>query len=392
MKNTKRNFSFLLILATVILSFLLGYSLKTLNVSSLFFEPKETDFSLILEAYDLLKKESIYWDRVDDKKLIHGAVAGMVNSLNDPHTNFFNTEDTKRFLEDTDGKFEGVGMEVGIRDSSLQVISPLKGTPAERAGLLPGDKILEIDKQKTDNFSLEESVNLIRGPKNTDVSLLIYRSGWKDAREFIVTRDIIELPSIEWELIDNNIAHIKLYHFYRKAGNDFNEIALEIINSPAEKIVLDLRGNSGGYLHVSTEIGGWFLEKGETFLIEEYPGSSREEKVRGSGRLRGYPTVVLIDRGSASASEILAGALRDNREIKLIGETSFGKGSIQRLERLSDGSSLKITVARWLTPNGIEITEKGLVPDIKVILNEEEYLQGKDNQLREAVEVIRNLI
>ncbi len=380
------------VVGLVTVSFVSGYFIRDIDASRSLFGYRDTDFSLVMEAYQLLKNEFVEPNGIDDKILIHGAVAGMVQSLRDPYTTFFNSEDTKRFLEDSEGKFEGVGMEVGLRNDQFQVISPLKGTPADRAGLLPGDRILEVDGVETNKISVDEAVNLIRGPKGTKVKLTVLREGWDDPREIHITRDVIELPSLEWDLIDGEIAHIGFHHFSRNADVEFKKIALDIMGSPTKGIILDMRGNPGGYLDVSKQIGGWFMEKGEIFVIEDSTKGKREELISGTGRLSEYPIVVLINGGSASASEILAGALRDNRDVILIGQTSFGKGSIQSLERLSDGSSIKVTVARWLTPKGETISEKGLTPDIEVEMTPEDHEKGRDPQLDKAIEVIRGMI
>ncbi len=388
----KRLAIFITVAGLVTISFVSGYFIRDIDASRSLFGYRDTDFTLIMETYQLLKNEFVNPNGIDDKRLIHGAVGGMVESLRDPYTTFFNPEDTKRFLEDSEGKFEGVGMEVGMRDNQFQVIAPLKGTPADRAGLLPGDKILEIDGVETKDISVDESVNLIRGPKGTEVRLLVLREGWDEPREIRITRDVIELLSLEWDLIDGEIAYIGFHHFSRSADTEFKKMALDIMGSSAKGIILDMRGNPGGYLDVSKQIGGWFMEKGEVFVIEDSTKGRREELISGTGRLSQYPIVVLINEGSASASEILAGALRDNRDVTLIGKTSFGKGSIQSLERLSDGSSIKVTVARWLTPKGETISEKGLTPDIEVDMTPEDHEKGRDPQLDRAIEVIRGMI
>lgn len=389
MKIRKILFYSLSLLIIISASFVLGYYTKSQYV---FLNPSETNFELIAEAYQLITNNFVSAEDISEDVIIHGAIAGMVSALGDPYSNFFNIEDTKIFLDDTEGKFEGVGMEVGIRDDDFKVISPLKGTPAYNAGILSGDIVLRIDDVDTRDVSLEDGVALIRGEKGTEVVLMILRDGWSEPREFKIIRDVISVASAEWELLDGDIAHINLYHFYRNADYDFKNIALDIINSPAKAIVLDMRGNSGGYLNVSREIAEWFLEKGDVFVIEDSPSGQRIEEIRSNGRLYQYPLIVLIDTGSASASEIVAGALRDNRGIQLIGQTSFGKGSIQKLEYLSDGSSIKITIARWLTPNGDLVSEKGLTPDIEVDFDVEEYKKGNDIQLNKALEVIQRMI
>jgi len=355
--------------------------------------PEEIDFSLFWEAWDKLQEKFADKEKFDIQEMIYGAISGMVKSLEDPYTTFLNPEDTKRFIEDVKGTFEGVGMEIGQKKGQLQVIAPLEGTPAQKAGLRAGDKIIKVDDTLTLDITLDEAVNLIRGPKGTEVTLTIYREEWGTTKEIKIVRGVIEIPSLKWEIIDENIAYLKLYQFSEKASFDFREAAIEILASPAQKIILDLRNNPGGYLEVAQDVAGWFLERGQIVVIEDF-GQIKEQKIykaQGNASLVEYPIVILINQGSASGSEILAGALRDNRGIKLIGEKSFGKGSVQELERLREGSSLKITVAKWLTPKSELITDKGLEPDIKIEMTEEDYEEDRDPQLDKAIEIIKNL-
>ena len=355
-------------------------------------KPEGTDFSLFWEAWKKLEEKFVDPEKIDYQKMIYGAISGMVSSLEDPYTVFMPPRETKIFKEDVSGEFQGVGMEIGIRNNQLTVIAPLKGTPADRAGLRAGDKIMKVDDTDTQGISVDEAVKLIRGPKGTEVVLTIRREGWSEPREFKIIRAVIEIPSVEWEILPENIAYIKLYHFSETARLAFQRTGIEILNSPCQKIILDLRNNPGGYLEVAQDIGGWFLQKGEIVTIEDFRGEKedKEYKAKGNGKFLSYPLVVLIDQGSASGSEILAGALRDNRGIKLIGQTTFGKGSVQELEELSQGS-LKITVARWLTPNGNLITEKGLTPDIEIEMTEEDLNEGRDPQLNKAIEILNEL-
>jgi carboxyl-terminal processing protease len=258
--------------------------------------------------------------------------------------------------------------------------------------LRSGDKILKINDRETTDLTIEEAINLIRGAKGTEVTLTIFRQDWEKSKEITFIREVIEVPSLKWELKDD-IAYIKLYQFSEKASVDFRLAAVEILASPSKKIIIDLRNNPGGYLEVAQDIAGWFLEKGEIVVVEDF-GEGKEPKpyfAEGNSKLQQYPVVILINGGSASGSEILAGALRDNRAIKLIGEKSFGKGSVQELEKLSDGSSIKITVARWLTPKGQIITDVGLEPDIKVEMTDEDFQEGRDPQLDKAIEVLKEI-
>jgi len=290
-------------------------------------------------------------------------------------------------------------MEIGRKDGNLQVIAPLEGTPAQKAGLRAGDRILQIDDTLTAELTLDEVVSMIRGPKGTEVVLNIYRSSWDIPEDIAIKRGVIKVPSLRWEQINfkgepdanGKVAYIKLYHFTEKAGLDFAGASLKILASSADRIVLDLRNNPGGYLEIARDIAGFFLERGALVTIEQSGDEQKDFEARGSFVFKDYPVVVLINQGSASGSEILAGALRDNRDIMLIGETSFGKGSVQQLEELSEGSSLKVTIAKWLTPNGETIHEKGLEPDIKVEIKEEDYKEGRDPQLDKALEIIQDL-
>ena len=354
--------------------------------------PQDLNFSLFWEAYHKIQEKFVDKEKFDTQKMIYGAISGMINSLEDPYTVFFPPEEAKRFIEDVKGVFEGVGMEIDIIKGQLQVVAPLQGTPAQKAGLRAGDKIIRVDDVLTAGLTIKEAVDLIRGPRGTQVILTIYREEQEETKEIKVVRNVIEVPSLKWELKDDNIAYLQLYQFTGRASFDFRRVVLEILESGAKKIVLDLRDNPGGYLEVAQDIAGWFLENGALVVIEDFgEGDKKEYHTLGDGTFVDYKVVVLINEGSASGSEILAGALRDNRGILLIGEKSFGKGSVQELEKLRDGSNLKITVAKWLTPKGQLITEKGLEPDIEVKMTEEDYEEKRDPQLKKAIEIIKNL-
>ncbi|MFQ6049488.1 MAG: S41 family peptidase [Candidatus Paceibacterales bacterium] len=399
--SNKRKLNLIFLVVVIFVSFGLGFWVGKEQVVCPVCPPEELDFSLFWEAWHVLQEKFVDKEKFDAQKMIYGAISGMVKSLEDPYTIFFTPQETKRFIEDVKGTFEGVGMEIGIRKNQLQVIAPLEGTPAQRAGLRAGDKIMEIDGLMTADLTIEEAVNLIRGPRGTEVILTILRKEWGETKEIKIVRGVIAVPSLKWEILastgeaggkDNNIAYLKLYHFTEKASFDFGRAAFEILNSPAKKIILDLRNNPGGYLEIAQDIAGWFLEEGQIVVIEDFgQGDKIEHKAKGNGKFLDYKIIILINQGSASGSEILAGALRDNRGILLIGEKSFGKGSVQELEKLREGSSLKITIAKWLTPKGQLITDVGLEPDIKVEMTDEDYEEGRDPQLDKAIEVIREI-
>jgi carboxyl-terminal processing protease len=389
----KRKYNLIFLALVIFLSFGIGVWIGRIQIVCDVCPPEDINFSLFWESYYKIKEKFVDNNKIDTQEIIYGAISGMVKSLDDPYTVFFSPKDTKRFTEDVKGVFEGVGMEIGIRKGQLQVIAPLEGTPAQKAGLLAGDKILKVDDNSTAEITIEEAVDLIRGPRGTDVVLTIYREDWQESKEITITRGVIEVPSLRWELLENDsIVYLKLYQFSQKAGFDFRKAVFEILDTPPKKIIIDLRNNPGGYLEIAQEIAGWFLEKGELVVVEEFgDGSKIEYKANGNPAFLDYKVVVLINEGSASGSEILAGALRDNRNIPLIGEKSFGKGSVQELVELREGSSLKITVAKWLTPDGHLITEIGLEPDIEVKMTIEDYKEDRDPQLYKAIEVLQSL-
>ncbi|MCX6720433.1 MAG: S41 family peptidase [Candidatus Staskawiczbacteria bacterium] len=356
-------------------------------------QPGTIDFSLFWDAYSNLQNNFINPSKITDKKVLYGAIEGMASSLGDPYTSFFDPEQAKMFQQDLNGSFEGIGVEIGIKKDLITVIAPLKDTPGEAAGLKSGDIIVKIDGKDATNMTTEEAVNLIRGPKGTSVTLNIFRSNWNSAKDIKITRGIINVPSIEWSLKQGDVAYIQIYQFGGSLPTDFEKVALEILQSPAKKIILDLRNNPGGYLDAAQNIAGWFIEKDKIVTIEDF-GEGKDQqiyKTQGNANLSGYPMVVLINEGSASASEILAGALRDNRNIKLVGVKSFGKGCVQEVLDLPGGSFLKITIANWLTPKGGSISDVGLTPDIKVEITEKDAETKKDPQLDKALEIVGGL-
>lgn len=356
--------------------------------------PEKLDFSIFWEAWREAERNFLEREKINAQEMIYGAISGMIDSLGDPYTNFFKPEEAKEFEEQLLGKYQGVGMIVGIKDEQLTIISPFEGSPAQRAGLKAGDKIIKIEDTYTKDISIEKAVKLIKGPQGTIVKLLIQRKSFKQPEEIEVKREIIKIPTLEWKFIEGNIALIKIYQFNQILNSEFKKAAFEILNSEADRIILDLRNNPGGYLEVAQDISGWFLKRGEVVVWEDKgEGEERKSyKSKGPATFVSFPMVVLINQGSASGAEILAGALRDQREIKLIGETSFGKGSVQKPIILSDDSYLKVTIAKWLTPNGVSIDEKGLEPDIVVKISED-WLEGEeeDLQLEKAIEIIKTL-
>ena len=402
MKNFGKTFTAIFFAGIVLVSFGSGFFFGKTQAVPVSIEglnnletqkPDGVDFTLFWDAWAKIQEKSAQSQELDVQTMVYGAIQGMVDSLDDPYTVFFNPEDTKKFLDDVTGSFEGVGMEIGIKKGQLQVVSPIEGTPAQRAGLRPGDAILQIDELSTQGLPLEEAVSHIRGPKGSTVKLSIFRKTWDKPQEFSIERAIIQVPSLKWEMKEDGIAHVHMYQFSEKAGRDFKVAAQEMQKANVKKMILDLRGNPGGYLEVAQDIAGWFLKRGEIVVIEDFAaeGKKEEYKAQGNEIFVATPMVILINEGSASAAEILAGALKDNRSIKLIGEKSFGKGSVQELQNLRDGSSLKITVANWLTPSGFLLSKKGLDPDIVVEMTDEDREAEKDPQLEKAIEILKQM-
>jgi len=366
-----------------------GLSNKESYTSSL------VDFSLFWDAWSIVEKKYVNRFELNKQKMIYGAITGMLNSLEDPYSIFMEPEDSEKFIDDMSGSFDGIGAEVGIRKDVLTIISPLKGNPAQKAGLKPGDKVLKVDDTLTGDLTLDEAVSLIRGEKGTEVALLIFREEWDEAREIKIIRDEIKIPIIKWEILtppsgaSNNIVHIQFHHFTENSASEFRRTINEVLQLQPNGIILDLRNNPGGYLETAVDIASWFLPKGEIVIIEDFGDGKKNEFIsKGYKKLENMPTVVLINEGSASASEILAGALRDIREIKIVGQKSFGKGSIQQLEKLKGGSSVKITVAKWLTPSGLSISEQGIDPDEEVEITMEDINEMRDPQLDKALEML----
>lgn len=353
------------------------------------------NLSVLKDVYDKLVFNFVDPEKIDKDKMTYGAISGMVDALGDPYTVFYDPEEAKQFQEDIAGTFEGIGAQLGMKDGQLKVIAPLKNTPAERAGILPGDTIIEVDGESIIELTIDEVITKIKGPKGTEVILTIVRSKegqTPETKEIKITRDVIKVPTIEWEELQSNgkrIAHLTIYHFSETVFTDFKKAGYEIIAGNYDGIILDLRSNPGGLLDKTVDISGWFLEKGQIVLKEQNKNLDESiYKADGPESFVNMPIVILINEGTASASEILTGALKDNRGITTIGETSFGKGLVQRVVSLDDGSSLKVTTAKWYTPNGTLIQDTGIKPDIEVELSEEDYNNDRDPQLDRALQEI----
>lgn len=359
-------------------------------------EPEQqitADFGVFWDAWQKLKDNHVKGGEAADQTFVYGAISGLTDSLKDPNTVFLPPSDFKKFEEDVVGNFGGIGAEIGIRNDQLVVVAPLEGSPAERAGVKSGDKILAIDGKSAAGLGVEEAVKKIRGEIGTKVILTIFRNGEEKSRDIEIIRARIQVPTIKTKVTDDNIIHLQLFSFNENAPFLFYRAALTALLGQAKGMVLDLRNNPGGFLEVSVNLAGWFLDKGQVVVTEKFrSGEETVFRADGTAALKKIPLVILINKGSASASEILAGALRDHYGVKLVGEKSFGKGTVQELFALKDDSKLKITVANWLLPKGQTIEENGLMPDFEVKLTEEDINNKKDPQLEKALEILREEI
>jgi carboxyl-terminal processing protease len=351
----------------------------------------KADFNSFWKAWNVLNEKSIYKDEIKDEDRVWGAISGLASSFNDPYTVFLPPKENKSFAEEIRGSFEGIGAEIGIKDKVLTIISPLQNTPAWRAGLKAGDKIIKIDETITNDMRIDEAIDLIHGPKGTIVKITILRPGENDTREFDITRDTIQIPTLDTQLREDGIFVIKLYSFSENSDSLFRDALLEFVNSNTDKLILDLRGNPGGYLGSAVNIASWFVDEGKIILKESSRNGDKEKIYRSHGpRIFSdkLSLVVLVDGGSASSSEILAGALQDHKIATLIGEKTYGKGSVQELVKITEDTSLKVTVANWYTPEGISISLQGIMPDIEIPLSLSDFENKKDPQMDKAIQFL----
>jgi len=352
---------------------------------------EDVDLSLFFEVWDKLDARfvsSTTTEPVSDEERVWGATQGLVETYGDPYTVFLPPEDTELFESDIAGEFGGVGMEVGMQSDVIKVIAPLPDTPAQRAGIRSGDILVRVDGNSVEGLSVDEVVLAIRGEAGTDVALTLYREGETELLELTLTREIINIPTLETETVDDAFI-IKLYSFSANAESNMQNALREFIRSGKDELVLDLRGNPGGYLQGAVNIAGYFLPTGKVVVRENFGEGKEEQIYRSTGRnlerYLNFDMVILVDGGSASAAEILAGALQEHGVATLIGTDTFGKGSVQELIDLPGGSSLKVTIARWLTPNGTSISEGGLKPDVRVEITREDLEADRDPQLEAAL-------
>lgn len=352
--------------------------------------PKAVSPDLINEVWDIIHKK--YVSPIKDENLSDGILRGLVAGLGDPFSAYANKSETKKFAEELSGSFSGIGVEIALKNNLVTVVAPLKNSPAAKAGILAGDYIIAVnDKTISADQSVDEVANQIRGPKGTDVKLKIIREKKNGTIDITVRRDNIELESVAVEIKDG-IGIIDLSVFHEDTAAKFKTVVQQLTKARVKGIVLDMRNDPGGVLNGAVEIAGHFIKSGEVVVreIPKDPNQTITHYSNGPAELSKIPTVVLLNGGSASAAEILAGALRDDRGIKIIGEKSFGKGSVQEMVSLSDGASLRVTIAKWFMPKGEAIADKGITPDVTV--SDQDSTDKIDVQLDKAIAILQTEI
>ncbi|MEK7184179.1 MAG: S41 family peptidase [Patescibacteria group bacterium] len=346
-------------------------------------KPSDIDFGLYWDVYG--KLENRFPKPINQQDLVYGAIRGTVEALGDRYSLFLSPDEAKRFFEDINGEFSGIGAEISQENEFFIIIAPLPDSPAEKAELKAQDIIVKVDGKESKDMQFGELINAIRGAKGSQVTLTIMREGFEEPKDFILTRDTITVPSMTYELREDGLGYIKMSQFSDDTVTEFEKAADDLNGKNAKGLILDLRNNPGGFLDSSIDISSFFIESG-VVVIEERKGGDREEfKVTHEATLKDLPLVVLVNCGSASASEIVAGAIQDTERAKVVGVKTFGKGSVQEVEMLEDGSALRLTIAKWLTPKGREINGEGITPDIII---DQEVTDELDPQLDKAVELL----
>ena len=368
-------------------------SYKVVNQNS---APTNVDYNLLWQAMSVMQQNYIDWGSVDQQKLLYGAVQGMVAAAGDPYTTFFDPDGLKGFNSELSGTFTGIGAQVGMREGHVAIVSPLKGSPAEKAGLKSGDIIMKIDGQDASSYSLDEAVSKIRGPKGTQVTINIFRSSTQKLQDFTITRDTISVQSVTYSVKDDGgkkVEYIAISTFGDDTVDLFRKAVVDAQTNNVSGIVLDLRSDGGGYLNDAVSIASYWVTPGQTIVTEQHnaqnAGQTKAYTATGGNSLKSIPTVILVDDGTASASEILSGALRDYGFAKLVGIKTFGKGSVQQLINLPGSTAIKVTVAKWLTPKGVNINHNGLDPDYNVPVTDQNVKDNNDVQLQKALDLLK---
>jgi len=385
MLKTKRTQFLYQALLFVVIIFFLAISGSSQNVVA---DTEEVYKNIEVFSEVLRKVEKHYVEGTDAKALIYGAIKGMVETL-DPHSSFITPEDYKELMIETKGSFPGVGIVITIKDNVLTVVSPIEGTPAYEAGMKAGDQIIMIGDKSTKDISIREAVKLIRGPKGTKVKLTVRRKGLEKSIDFVITRDVIPIKSVRSFSLPSDLGYIRISNFQSNTGEDLDKVLKKMDKDKALKgLILDLRNNPGGLLSQAVKVADAFLDSGVIVSIKSRDEREQKSVAHKETKSRKYPMIVLVNEGSASASEIVAGALQDNKRALILGTTTFGKGSVQTLFPLSDGSGLRLTTALYYTPRGSSIQASGIEPDIRVAFvppTEEPTIKREEGQESEIV-------
>lgn len=345
---------------------------------------ERSEFQKLYEAYDKLNEN--YFKDLDQDTLVNGAINGMLDSVGDPYSDYMNVEEAEKFQESISSSFEGIGAEIQEKEGYISIVSPIKGSPAEKAGLQPNDTITKVDDKSIQGMSVTDAVLLIRGEKGTKVTLTIQRPGQDKPMQVTITRDEIPIETVYAEMKKNGVAEIQITSFSENTYKELTEALNEMNDKGMKKLVLDLRQNPGGLLDQAVKISNLFVPEGEVLFQVEDSNGKVEKYVSESGQKIDVPTAVLVDNGSASAAEILAAAVSESNDIPLVGTKTFGKGTVQTAETFQDGSNMKFTTAKWLTPDGNWIHEKGITPDIEVKMPEYAQLPyiNPEKELKES--------
>jgi len=342
------------------------------------------EFLAISQAWDLLQKNYVDKTKLDPVKMAQGAIRGMVAAVGDPYTEYFSPQSFESTMIDLTGLYQGIGAYIGKKDDQIVIMAPMPGSPAEEAGLKSGDMILKIDGQSTAQMNTTEASQKIRGPAGSDVLLLVYRQGDKEPFELKLTRREIKIDSVKFEM-RGQIAYIRIQQFIVPTTQDFRAALVEAYKQGAKGIILDLRDNPGGLLSEAVDVTSQFLTRGIAVKIVDKDGMETVQKVKPGGIAKDLPVIVLVNGGSASSSEIVAGALQDNGRAKLAGQKTFGKASVQNFVKLDDGSAIKVTISHYYTPNGTLISGTGLTPDYPTSLEDEELIKWAEEYLNSVI-------
>ncbi len=355
-------------------------------------KPDDVDMGLFWMIWKEVEDKYVDPTVINKSDLVYGAIKGMVAALDDPYTTFMTPDESRAFSDSLEGSLVGIGAEIEVQDGLLHVISPLKGSPAEKAGLMPDDIIIKIGGEDTDGLTLIDAVKKIRGEKGTTVMLTIFRKGIKDSFDVSIVRDDIDVESVTTEKLDNGIVYVSVNQFNDKTNEQFNKAVSDMVLNEPKGLIVDLRFNGGGYLDIAVELLSYFLpEKTELVNIMERGKDDKMMYANGNTKLLNVPLVVLVNQGSASASEIFAGAVKFNKRGIIMGTTTYGKGSVQEVENYSDGSSMKITIAKWYIPDGVNVTKIGLKPDIEAEISQEDIEKKFDSQKQKAIDYLVGL-